>query len=299
MGRSIAVRHVDADVSTSLGHVRVVRAAWAEPIDSTGTPDQHWLELSLLPLSDVARGCFPDRWSPHRFERIGALFFLPANRAVRALSECHVQSSVICALRPDDVREWLGDDLEWTDGQLTGSLDLVNPSLKQLVFRLGAEARTPGFGSDALLELMTAQIAIELGRYLRGIETAGDTGGLAPWRLRLIDERLAEQAPEQPGSPALAEVAALCGLSVRHLARGFRASRGCSIGEYIANHRVEQAKRMIAADHSLKSVAHATGFSSPSSFSAAFRRATRETPRAFRDRIARDQRLRSSLPRMH
>jgi AraC family transcriptional regulator len=295
MRQSLAVRHIDADVSTALGRIRAVRAAWAEPIDSTGTPDQHWLELSLLPVSDVARGCFPDRWSPHRFERIGALFFLPAHRAVRALSECHVQSSVICALRPDDVREWLGDDLDWTDGQLTGSLDLVNSQLKQLVFRLGAEARTPGFGSDALLELMTAQVAIELGRHFRSIDDGGDNGGLAPWRLRLIDERLAEQ----PGPPALAELAALCGLSVRHLARGFRASRGSSIGEYLAAHRVEQAKRMIAAGHSLKFVAHATGFSSPSSFSAAFRRATREAPGAFRDRIGRDQRLRSSQPRMH
>jgi AraC family transcriptional regulator len=295
MQQSIAVRHIDADVSTALGHVRVVRAAWAEPIDSTGTPDQHWLELSLLPLSDVARGCFPDRWSPHRFERIGALFFLPAHRVVRAMSECDVQSSVICALRPDDVREWLEADLDWTDGRLAGCLDLINPTIKQLVFRLGEEARSPGFASDALLELMTAQIAIELGRHFRGIDRARDNGGLAPWRLRLIDEYIAEQA----SSPALAELAASCGLSVRHLARGFRASRGCSIGEFLADHRVELAKRMINEGVSLKSVAHGVGFSSPSGFSTAFRRATGETPRAFRDRIAQDQGVRTLHSPVH
>ena len=34
--------------------------------------------------------------------------------------------------------------------------------------------------------------------------------------------------------PSLAELAELCALSVRQLTRGFRASRGCSLGEHIA-----------------------------------------------------------------
>ncbi len=87
--------------------------------------------------------------------------------------------------------------------------------------------------------------------------------------------------------PTLAELAALCGLSVRQLTRGFRASRGCSIGEYLESSRVAHARRLLAAGQSVKSIAYALGFASPSGFCFAFRRATAETPREFRQRLGR------------
>jgi AraC family transcriptional regulator len=287
MRRSMATRHIDADVAIPLGHVRVERASWAEPIDSVGTPEQHHLELALLPHSRAARGCFPDRWGPRRFERIGAMFFLPARHTVHARSECHVQSSIVCAFRPDAIREWLDDDLEWTDGRLRGSLDLANPAIRRLVLHLGEEARSPGFASDALIELIAGQIAIELGRHFQGVCGREPSGGLAPWRLRLIDERLATAGD----CPSLSELSTACGLSVRQLARAFRASRGRSIGAYLAAHRVEQARQMLAGERSIKAIAHSAGFASPSSFTAAFRRATGETPFSFRRRASRRDRL--------
>jgi AraC family transcriptional regulator len=109
------------------------------------------------------------------------------------------------------------------------------------------------------------------------------TGGLAAWRLRLIDERLREIR----AAPTLEELAKLCNLSVRQLTRGFRASRGRSIGEHVAQCRIENAKRLLATDESVKAIAYSLGFSSPSSFSFAFRRATGETPREFRQRLVR------------
>jgi AraC family transcriptional regulator len=280
---NMATKHIDAEVRTALGCVRAVRASWSEPIDSMGEPDQHWLELSMLPRSQIARGCFPERWGPHRFERVGAMFFLPAHHAVHVVSECYAQSSVVCIFRPDAVRAWLGDGLEWTDGRLQAGLDLASPVVRRLMLDLGRELREPGFASGTLVESLTAQIAVELGRHFRGVSDVRRTGGLAPWRLRLIDDRLGAL----PESPSLADLAALCGLSVRQLARGFRTSRGCSIGAYLAGYQVEQAKRMLAGEDSIKAVAHRAGFGSPSSFSVAFRRATGETPRAFRMRIGR------------
>jgi AraC family transcriptional regulator len=108
-------------------------------------------------------------------------------------------------------------------------------------------------------------------------------GGLAGWRLRLIEERLQSSAD----APTLAELAALCGLSVRQLTRGFRASRGCSIGDHIASSRVDHARRLLAGDHSVKAIAYTLGFASPSSFCFAFRRATGHTPREYRQRVVR------------
>jgi AraC family transcriptional regulator len=76
-------------------------------------------------------------------------------------------------------------------------------------------------------------------------------------------------------------------LSVRQLTRGFRVSRGCSIGDHVAQSRLTNAKRLLATEQSVKAIAYSLGFSSPSSFSYAFRRSVGETPRDFRQRVMR------------
>jgi AraC family transcriptional regulator len=271
---------LEADVATRLGRVQVVRRSWDETIERTSVPADHWLELSTLPRSSEARGCFPDHWGPHRFEPIGELFLFPAGERVMARSECRRQSSIICAFAPDAVRDWFEDAQPWTSGQLQGSLDISNSTIRNLVFRLGEEVRSPGFASDSLIELMSAQVAIELARHCIGLDGDLAVGGLAPWRMRRIDERLADMCE----APTLVELGELCNLSVRHLTRAFRTTRGCSIGDYIAQQRVEQSKQLLADGGRIKMIAHAMGFTSPSNFAAAFRRATGETPRQYRQR---------------
>jgi AraC family transcriptional regulator len=270
----------EADVETAFGHVRAFRQSWSEPIDAIGVSDHHWLQLSFLPSTRTERGRFLDHWEPHHFEPIGEVFLLPADQPVHTRSECRNQYSVACEFEPKAVEAWLGDNLEWTNVRLKDSLDLANPLIRALLFRLSEEIRNPGFASETLVELMAGQIAIELGRHFRQIRESRSTGGLAPWRLRLIDERLADAGKP----PSLSELAETVGLSVRQLARGFRASRGCSIGDYMATIRIAQAKRLLAANPCVKSVAYELGFISPTNFTAAFRRATGETPRAFLQR---------------
>jgi AraC family transcriptional regulator len=274
---------VEAEKSLVLGRVQVVRKSWNAPIDVAGTAESHHLELALLPRGQQARGCFTEHWGPHRFEPIGQLFLMPAQQAVRAQSDCRQQSSIVCSYDPPAVAQWMSADLQWTDNRLRSSLNLANAPLRSLLFRIGEELRNPGFASEILLELLAAEAAIELSRHLLGICDCAANGGLAPWRLRLIDERLAStDAP-----PTLSELAEMCNLSVRQLTRGFRSSRGVSIGHYIAERRIDQAKQLLAAGMSVKSVAYSTGFTAPSNFAAAFLRATGETPRQFKERNGR------------
>jgi AraC family transcriptional regulator len=138
--------------------------------------------------------------------------------------------------------------------------------------------RHPGFASEMFVELIAAQLAIELERYFARFDEIPKTGALAQWRLMVIDERL-NDAQE---IPTLSELAALCKLSVRQLTRGFRASRGCSIGDHVANSRIERAKRLLASTQSIKTIAYSLGFTSSSGFCFAFRRATGLTPGEFR-----------------
>jgi AraC family transcriptional regulator len=132
-----------------------------------------------------------------------------------------------------------------------------------------------------LLDLIAPQLAIELGRYCASVKQERSKTGLAAWRLRLIDER----ARELGKAPSLLELAEICNLSVRQLSRGFRISRGCSIGHYVEQTRIDNAKRLLIGGKSVKSVAYSMGFASPSSFSYAFRRTTGTSPAEYRDKV--------------
>lgn len=277
---------VTAELRVPVATTRLVRFDMAGPVDNTLRDEEsYWLDLCLTPRPRNARACYRDRWSPHRFERLGRVFLLPPRETMLARSDGgSTQTSLLCHLRPEPLRHWFDDELQWSDPRLAATLDVPDDNIRVLLLRLAEELRHPGFASEALVELMVAQIAIELARYCVAIpERALASGGLAAWRLKRIDERLRE-----PGdAPTLAELAVLCGLSVRQLARGFRVSRGQSIGDHIAGQRLDQARAMLHGEQSVKAIAYTLGFASPSSFCFAFRRGTGATPSEYRHQVAR------------
>lgn len=277
---------VEAELHAPFASAQLVRFNLPEPVDAMMREDgdAYRLDLCLTPRPNNARACYPNRWSPQRFERLGNVFLVPPGETLRARSDGRCQqASLLCQLRLDAAREWFDGELKWNSRRLMAGLDIRDANIQSLLLRLVQEARQPGFAGDALVELIAAQLAIELSRYCTHAGVRTTPGGLAPWRLRLIDERL--QEVQKP--PTLSELAALCHLSVRQLTRGFRLSRGCSIGDYLANSRIECARRLLAADDSIKAIAYTLGFSSPSSFCYAFRRALGETPGQFRQRLKR------------
>ena len=274
---------VEAEVRLPVATAQIARFHMTGPADNLlREEDAFWLDLCLTPRPQNARACYRDHWAPHRFERLGTLFALPPGETMHARSDGgSPQTSILCHLRPEPMREWLDGEFQWTEQRLKASLDIPDPNIRRLLVRIAEEMRCPGFASQTLIELMVAQLAIELSRYWAAIKEGPATGGLAAFRVRLIDQRLREVAE----APTLTELATLCNLSVRQLTRGFRASFNRSIGDYVAQSRLDHAKRMLASEQSIKAIAYAVGFASPSSFSVAFRRATGETPRQFRQRI--------------
>jgi AraC family transcriptional regulator len=287
MSSAAATMIIDAELRIPIATAQLARFDVPGPADHIFLDeDAYWLDLSLTPRPNNSRARYQDHWGPHRFERVGPVFMLPRGEALQFKSDGGRQSSIICHLRPEPIRDWLEQNVEWTDRRLQASLDISNPNIRILLRRLGNEMRYPGFASELMAELIAGQIAIELGRYCAAIDEAPATGGLASWRLRMIDERLAEIRE----APTLTELAALCNMSVRQLTRGFRASRGSSIGDYITQSRIDTAKRLLASDESIKAIARSMGFASPSSFSYAFRRGAGVTPRQFRTRVLRGSR---------
>lgn len=274
---------IQAEVVAPIATAQIVQFNILNPSNTImRRKDDYWLDLCLTPRPLGTRACYREHWGPHRYERLGDMFMVPPGEEMHVRGDgTGPQSSIVCQLHPGAINEWLGTEIDWTDRRLEASLDISSGTIRNLLRRLAEEARNPGLGSQMLVECIAGQLAIELGRYCEAVADAPVSGGLAAWRLRLIDERLREV--REP--PTLTELAALCNISVRQLTRGFRASRSCSIGEYVVQSRIESAKRLLGRDESVKAIAYSIGFSSTSSFSYAFRRATGLTPRQFRQRV--------------
>jgi len=245
--------------------------------------DTYLLNMCLTPRPLNARACYVRRWGPHRFERLGDVFMIPPGEELHFRGESGRQASILCTLPRSAVEGIVGQPLTWDDARLALTLDIASARIRALLLRLSEELRHPGLAAERLVEFMGAQIAIELGRFSQEVAERPVTGGLAGWRLRLTDDRLAEN----PAPPALSELAALCNISVRQLTRGFKVSRHCSIGDYIEQRRMEAAKRLLVAGESVKTIAFTLGFASPSSFTFAFRRAVGISPSLFRQRQTR------------
>jgi AraC family transcriptional regulator len=275
---------VEAHVQIGFGDVLLQRECYPAPIDTirAGSNDHH-LQLSMTPILPRSVACFPDIWGPDRFEPMGDMFLLPAGSALHARGKGRVLQSLVCQLDPGPAAQWLGSDIEWTEPRLKGMLDITSRDIRHLMHTVSAELLNPGFASEAKIELVVAQVCIELTRYLWKIDEDPPAPGLPAWRLRLIDDYLAHD----PGGATLSAMARLCGLSVRHLTRGFRASMGRSIGVYVAERRVRFACAMLAKGASVKETAYAAGFAAPTNFATAFRRETGYSPRQYRERSLR------------
>ena len=262
---------------SSIGAAQLTRFNFAS-LDLTHVDDRRdVVDLCLTPRPRNTRARFCNRWGPHRFERLGTVFLAPRGEALQYRTDGGTQLSIVCQFEDEQIRDWLQASV-WTGRQLEAGLDISHAAVTTLLRRLADELRAPGFAAQTMGESLMVQIAIEIARFGRTIDANTVTGGLAAWQLRRIEEQIAEL--REP--PTLVELAKVCNLSVRHLSRAFRASRGCSIGDHIARSRIELAKRLLASDESIKSIAISMGFSSASYFSHAFRRATGQTPRGYR-----------------
>lgn len=275
---------VRKEIDLPFARVQIAQFNNPAPSENTFRADGvFWIDICLTPRRPKDCGRYVDRWPPDRFATLGSIIALPPGETLCFRSVGGRRTSLICQLRAAAVRKWLEDDFQFTDRRLEVSLDISNSTIRSLLLRLASELHTPGVASTELAESITLQLSIELARHLAGVGGIVESGGLAPWRLRIIERRLAKVGPP----PSLRELAGLCKLSARQLTRAFRMSRGCSIADYVTQTRIETAKRRLASHESIKEIATSMGFSSQSTFTYAFRRTTGVTPNQFRTRMLR------------
>ena len=261
------------------GNVYIADRHFHAPVTELFVPENAlWIDMCLTPRPQDTQVRYANRWPPYRFERVGQLLILPAGEELQFRSGQGHQVSVVCQIQLDRL-DFLSElQFDWTDRRLEVCFDLSNPRLATMLRYLADEVRKPDLARDAMADLMLRQIAIELARYMRHIEGPVATGGLASWRLKLIDQRLSLPGPP----PSLDELAEAVALSPRQLTRAFRTSRRNSVGGYINEFRMERAKRLLAGPESVKWIAFELGYRSASTFGQAFQRNFGMTPQQFR-----------------
>lgn len=200
---------------------------------------------------------------------------------------------ILCGRRPGKVRamacRFERDHFESKTGisrcdpdQLIGLLAIDHPVFRSLFAAIGREVDRPGLAAAEYLSSLSALVLIELARRLKADHGARvGEGGLLDWQLRKLREAIHDGAREEPLT--IDGLAALCGVSSRHLMRGFKAATGLTVHKYIERARIEQTKALLRADSlPLKAIAGQIGYASASHLSAAFRKSTGITPSAYR-----------------
>lgn len=211
---------------------------------------------------------------------LGRMMVIPASAAISATGPGGERQLSVCST----TEGLLPPDFDPTDNrQLALCGDVRDVRVRATMERMAAEAVSPGFGADLLVDALATSLSIDLARYFRRswVQPGGGQGKLAAWQLRRVEDLVAGSIGKRM---TIAELASAAEVSRSHFARSFRATTGRTVHRFVEEVRLSRAQVMLReTDLPLKQVAAHLGFSGPSSFTLAFRRATGTTPARYRD----------------
>jgi AraC family transcriptional regulator len=252
---------------------------WDGPVEARVCRQDHHIYLNLPPIlyrGKVRYADLPDA----RLLAIGRSFYHPAGMTVESWGTGGRAYCIECAISPARFEGMLGFAPSWITPQIERGSNLDSSPVLPIMAHLAQELRLPGLGHAALVESLATRAVVELARYLGNPSGTGEESGkLSPLQMRRIDERL---AAEELGPPTVAELARMCSVSERHLLRLFHATAGTTVSAHIRASLMDRARQMLEEGRPIKQIAHALGFSGPSSFSLAFRKVTGISPASWR-----------------
>ena len=113
----------------------------------------------------------------------------------------------------------------------------------------------------------------------------------------LVAAAVAQIREHYAGLYGVEELSEALGVSKSHLVRAFKAAMGVTPGQYLTGVRLEAAKLLLARrEYPLEVVASLCGFSGANYLCRVFKKATGQTPAAFRAAAAADEALGRPLP---
>jgi AraC family transcriptional regulator len=215
---------------------------------------------------------------------VAQISIVPPHSPILVESSGGQATFVSCIFQPAYFEKALGI-AEWSNELTATFLGVHNPFVEAVMERLAQEVVFPQANSDKLLQALITSLTFELARIAKlGDPALRRPGRLAHWQLERV--RALVEEPLDGRSVTMAELAARCSISPRHLMRGFKAATGTTIHAYIAKVRLERAKALLdTATIPLKEISAEVGFANPSHFAAEFRRRIGCSPSEYRARI--------------
>lgn len=158
-------------------------------------------------------------------------------------------------------------------------------SLTEVARQIAAETAGERVGHDLMLDAMLRQMVIHL---LRSHLTVRKSAQVEFSRAGPVDRRLRraiEFMHDNFGRElSLEEIASAAYLSEYHFARLFKQVTGSTVHVYLANLRLERARRLLAeTEFPISHIAAMVGYQSQSHFTKIFKSVTGITPRAYRE----------------
>lgn len=219
--------------------------------------------------------------------RSGEVAIIPAGSPWVCRAEGgRLQTMLLLYLRPLFVRSAVNEfNFSFNEIDLTPQIGFKNKHICHVAMSLLEELNEGNVVGRLYADSLATGLAIQIiRRYTSFKDIQIGHGGMAPHKLRkalgLIDHHLAN---EEEGRVALRTVARHVGMSYFHFSRAFKHSMGMTPTNYIAERRIERAKRLLEeTELPISEIALRSGFSSQSHFTTAFRRFAGATPKVFR-----------------
>jgi AraC family transcriptional regulator len=164
---------------------------------------------------------------------------------------------------------------------------VIDPVVSRLLWELGDEVSSPGFGADLATSSLLNLLKVHLRRpreircWPQSRGARGANHGLSSAQenlaVQLINDRLTENI-------SLEDLSSACKLSPHHFARMFKRSIGYPPHEYQLRLRVSRAQAFLSSRNrrSIVDIAHELGFSDESHFRRHFKRILGVTPSEYR-----------------
>ncbi|MDJ0620343.1 MAG: AraC family transcriptional regulator [Calothrix sp. MO_192.B10] len=188
-------------------------------------------------------------------------------------------------LEPELINQLADDNGISTPIDLEHRVIFPDPTILHVAQLLKSEAVNGSLAGNLYVESLRNLLAIHLLRNYGGIKekSSAEVGVLDTFKLKEIKDYIEENLAE---TLTIADLAALVPMSEFHFARTFKTLVGEPPHRYILQRRIEQAKVLLKVTRlSAAEIAYQVGFSTPSHFTAQFRKLLGVTPKQFRHRI--------------